>query len=108
MKIDIYASFRNWPSTFEVKEFYGYVEYFFVHKFDNTSRIMAYLEWTNEVFEDKFGLKWFRGFGTKQFIDVCVIDRCVGFLKCGSIYYIIDKEVNDLDLYLDSESEEND
>ncbi len=35
---------------------------------------MAYVEWTSEVFEDEFNLKWFRGFGAKQFIDVCVID----------------------------------
>ena len=66
MKVDIYASFRNRLPKFEVKEFYGRVEYFFVHKFNNTSRIMAYIEWTNEVFEDEFGLKWFRGFGAKQ------------------------------------------
>uniref|UniRef100_U9UE43 Uncharacterized protein n=1 Tax=Rhizophagus irregularis (strain DAOM 181602 / DAOM 197198 / MUCL 43194) TaxID=747089 RepID=U9UE43_RHIID len=52
---------------------------------------------TSQVSEDKYGLKMFKGFGSKQFIDVCVIDRCIGFLKVDNIYYIIDKEVNDLD-----------
>ena len=71
---------------------------------------MAYIEWTNEIFKDEFGLKQFRRFSAKQFIDICVIDWCIGFLHCESVYYIIDKKVKDFDdsdLYSNSESEKS-
>jgi hypothetical protein len=68
-----------------------------VYEYRNIPRIIAFVQWTSQVSEDKYGLKMFKGFGSKQFIDVCVIDRCIGFLKVDNIYYIIDKEVNDLD-----------
>ena len=49
---------------------------------------------------------FFKGYGAKQIIDVCVIDRCVGFLEVENLYYIIDKKVDDPDdshLYISEE-----
>ncbi|GBC03731.1 hypothetical protein RclHR1_00530006 [Rhizophagus clarus] len=67
---------------------------------------MAFVQWTQNVIEDEYGLKYFREFGVEQFIDVRVIDRCIGFLKCGNSFFIIDKEVDDPDdSYIDSNSE---
>jgi len=91
MSVDIYASQRNRKSVFKIEEFYGCIEYYMVHKYKGTSRIVAFIQWTNQVTEDKYGLKVFKGYGAKQFIDVCVIDRCVGFLKVGNVTYVIDK-----------------
>ena len=55
------------------------------------------------------GLKKFKSYGAKQFIDVCIIDRCVGFLEIGNISYIIDKVIDNPDdsgnLYLETGEE---
>ena len=106
MKVDKWAAFKNRAPQFEIQEFYGRVEYYFVHQFNGKTHLMAFVHWTQNVNEDEYGLKFFREFGIKQFIDVRVIDRCIGFLKCKNILFIIDKEVDDPDdSYLDSSSE---
>ncbi len=49
-----------------------------------------------------------KGYGARQFIDVYVIDRCVGFLKVENLYYIIDKKIENPDdshLYISEEEE---
>ena len=110
MKIDKNAAFANRPTEFEIQEFYAMVEYYIVYKYKSETepRLVAFVQWTNQVVEDNMGLKTFKGFGIKQYIDVCVIDRCVGFLEVDNINYVIDKEVNDpddSDLYLTEEDE---
>src|SRR5947209_6507831 len=108
MKIDKNAAFANWPIEFEVQEFYGLVEYYIVYNYINESeqRLIAFVQWTNTVIEDNMELKTFRGFRLKQFIDVCIINHCVGFLDVNNVYYVIDKKVNnpdDSDLYVTEE-----
>ncbi|CAG8681210.1 8834_t:CDS:1, partial [Gigaspora rosea] len=72
------------------------------------THIIAFIQWTQEVNENEYGLKSFRKFGIKQFIDVRVIDRCVGFFECNNILFIIDKKVDDSnDSYIESSSEDN-
>src|SRR2546423_13401718 len=106
MKVDKWAAFKNRATQFEIQEFYGRVEYYFVHQLNGNTNLMAFVQWTQNVVEDEYGLKYFREFGVKQFIDVRVIDRCIGFLECGNILFIIDKEVDDPDdNYVDSDSE---
>ena len=58
--------------------------------------MLAYIEWTNISDEKihKFGIKKFRYFGRKEFIDVRAIKRCVGFFKVNNEYYILDKKNN--------------
>jgi len=111
MKIDKNARFINRPTEFEVQEFYGMIEYYMVYKYvgESESRLIAFIHWTNQVMEDDMGLKTFKSFGTKQFIDVCVIDRCVGFLEVNNVYYVIDKQVNnpdDSDLYVTEDEDD--
>ncbi|GES96283.1 hypothetical protein GLOIN_2v1477115 [Rhizophagus clarus] len=106
MKVDKWAAFKNRAPQFEIQEFYGRVEYYFVHQFNGKTHLMAFVQWTQNVNEDEYDLKFFREFGIKQFIDVQVIDQCIGFLKYKNIFFIIDKEVDDPDdSYLDSNSE---
>ncbi|CAG8558042.1 5689_t:CDS:2, partial [Racocetra persica] len=88
---------RNRKKTEITTEFYGRVEYYFVHQFNGNAHMMAFIQWTQKFNEDEYGLKSFREFGIKQFIDVQVIDRCVGFLKYNNILFIIDKKVDDSD-----------
>jgi len=59
------------------------IEYYMVYKYigESESRLIAFIHWTNQVIEDNMGLKTFKSFGMKQFIDVCVIDHCIGFWK---------------------------
>ncbi|GBB88937.1 hypothetical protein RclHR1_15560001 [Rhizophagus clarus] len=106
MQTDKYAAFPNRESVFEVEEFYCCIEYFMVHNYKEKSIIVAYVQWTQQVLEDEWGTMFFKGYGAKQFIDVCVIDRCVGFLEVENLYYIIDKKVDDPDdshLYISEE-----
>ncbi|RIB03881.1 hypothetical protein C2G38_2223870 [Gigaspora rosea] len=49
-----------------------------------------------KIFEDNLGLQFFKNISNTEFIDISVIDRCVGFLPIGSITYIIDKNVDSL------------
>jgi len=65
MNVDIYASQRNRKSVFKIEEFYGCVEYYMVHQYKGISRIVAFVQWTNQIFEDKCGLKMFKGYGAK-------------------------------------------
>ncbi|CAG8598147.1 11228_t:CDS:2 [Scutellospora calospora] len=77
-------------------------------QFNSNTHLMVLIQWTQKVNEDEYRLKFFREFGTKQFIDVRVIDRYVGFLKYGNLLFIIDKEVNNLDdSNIESSSEDN-
>ena len=72
-------------------------------------RLIVFVHWTNQVSENDIELKTFKSFGMKQFIDVCVIDHCVGFLEINNLYYVIDKEVNNpdnSDLYITEEEDE--
>ncbi|GES76294.1 hypothetical protein GLOIN_2v1835774 [Rhizophagus clarus] len=61
-----------------------------LQQFNDNTHLMAFVQWTQNVIEDEYGLKYFREFGVEQFIDVRVIDRCIGFLKCGNSFFIID------------------
>ncbi|CAG8643098.1 3842_t:CDS:1, partial [Dentiscutata heterogama] len=108
MKIDKWAVFKNRLLEFEVQEFYGRVKYYFTYQFNGNTHLMALIQWTQKVNEDEYELKFFREFGTKQFIDMRVIDRCVGFLECRNLLFIIDKEVNDPDdSNIESSSKDN-
>jgi hypothetical protein len=73
-------------------DIYGIVEYFFVHKFNDQIRMLAYVQLASKVLEDEYECKYFTQFRSKEFIDVRCIDHCVGFGKIGNKYYIIDKE----------------
>ena len=56
--------------------------------------MLAYINWSTPVSTDSAGLKYFTKFAGYDFIDIIAIDRCVGFIKVDSKYYIVDKEAN--------------
>lgn len=74
------------------KELYGRIEYFFVHSYSNIQRMLAFIQWTSEVYIDKYGTKRFQGYSNYDFIEVEYIDRCVGFMRINDTFYIFDKE----------------
>ena len=43
MKIDKWAAFKNRIPQFEIQEFYGRVEYYFVHQFNGDTHLMAFV-----------------------------------------------------------------
>ena len=103
MEIDINAAYPKRPSIFQIQEFFGYVEYYLVHEFEGKQYMLAYVRWVRKVFEDNLGLQFFKTIGNTEFIDISVIDRCIGFFSIKNITYIIDKNVDSLnnsDLYV--------
>ena len=96
MEINKYANNRNYESVFETKPFYGNIKYYFAYKLNNKDCMLACINWTSLVIEDLVGIKYFHQFSGYDFIDVTTIDWCIGFIKVDNLYYIIDKEVNDI------------
>ncbi|CAG8721415.1 22237_t:CDS:1 [Gigaspora margarita] len=96
MTIDINSAYPNQPSIFRIQEFYRYIEYYFVHEFEGKQYMLAYIQWARKIFEDNLGLQFFKNISNTEFIDVSVIDYCIGFLPIRSITYIIDKNVDSL------------
>lgn len=59
--------------------------------------MLAYIKVCNNVYiNEQLGYKYFTKFKTYEFIDIQIIDHCVGFLKLRNQYYIIDKD-NEVD-----------
>ena len=77
---------------FDNKELYGKIQYFFVHKYLEKCRMLAYIQWTSGIHIDRYHIKTFNGFDKCEFIDVEYIDRCVGFMRIEDKFYIFDKE----------------
>ena len=74
------------------KELYGKIEYFFVHSYLGLQRILAFIQWTSEVYIDKYGAKRFQGYSHYDFVEIKYIDRCIGFMRINDIFYIFDKK----------------
>jgi len=75
---------------------YGKIEFFLVHKLDNFTIMLAYIQLTSKVNIDNVGCKYFTRFCSKEFVDIRCIDHCVGFAKIDNQYFIIDRE-NEVD-----------
>ena len=54
--------------------------------------MLAYVQLTSKIIEDKYGCKNFTQYRSKEFIDVRCIDHCIEFAKIDTKYFIIDKE----------------
>lgn len=92
MEVDKWTNFPRRTPEFISKAFFGNIEYYLAYEFEEETHMLAYIHWTNEVEVDNIGLLSFSGYGPHEFIDVCAIDHCVGFIKINQVYYIIDKE----------------
>src|SRR6266487_5540937 len=92
MEVDKWASFPKREPEYVVRKFYGNIEYYLVYDFDGETHMLAYIHWTANIEKDSVGLLSFSRYSSYEFIDVFAIDYCVGFIKLGYTYYIIDKE----------------
>ncbi len=77
---------------YDDKELYGRIEYFFVHKYLEEQRMLAYIQWTSDIHINKYHVKTFQGFVKHDFIEAKYIDRCVGFMRIDDKFYVFDKE----------------
>lgn len=84
------ASSRK-PLHFELHQFFGQVQYYFVHRFQGEDQILAYIENAQNVKKNKDGTYTFEKYGIFEFVNVNTIQKCVGFWKVGKIYTIIIK-----------------
>lgn len=82
----------NAPRRLVSEEIFGEVEYFIMHKYNESDRMFAYVRKIDKYEVDNYGQIYFNKFGSFQFIEVIGIDRCVGFFKIENLFYILDRE----------------
>jgi hypothetical protein len=82
----------NAPRRLTSEEIFGEVEYFIMHKHNESERMFAYVRKIDKFEEDNYGQIYFNKFGSFQFIEIIGIDRCVGFFKIENLFYILDRE----------------
>ena len=82
----------NAPRKLVSEEIFGEVEYFIMHKHNESERMFAYIRKIDKYMDDNYGQIYFSKFGSYQFIEVIGIDRCVGFFKIENLFYILDRE----------------
>ncbi|RHZ46686.1 hypothetical protein Glove_607g3 [Diversispora epigaea] len=95
---DKYSHCLNAPPEYYYEKLYREIEYFFLHKFQNRENMLAYIKVCNKIIKnEQLDFEYFTKFKTHEFIDIQIIDHCVGFLKLRNQYFIIDRdnEVND-------------
>lgn len=88
----MHAHRANAPRKLISEEIFGEVEYFIVHKYNESKRIFAYVRKIDKYDEDNYGQIYFNKFSGYQFIEIIGIDRCVGFFKIENLFYILDRE----------------
>ncbi|CAG8666872.1 2268_t:CDS:1, partial [Diversispora eburnea] len=94
---DKYAYRLNTMPEYYYEKVYGQIEYYFLHNFEDKEYMLAYIKvCSNVITNDQLDFKYFTRFKFHEFIDVQIIDHCVGFFHLGSQYFIIDRE-NEVD-----------
>ena len=88
----MHAHRANAPRKLISEEIFGEVEYFIVHKHNESERMFAYVRKIDKYEEDNYGQIYFNKFSGYQFIEIIGIDRCVGFFKIENLFYILDRE----------------
>ncbi len=82
----------NAPRKLVSEEIFGEVEYFIMHKHNESERMFAYIRKIDKYMDDNYGQIYFNKFGSFQFIEVIGIDRCIGFFRIENLFYILDRE----------------
>ncbi|CAB5377557.1 unnamed protein product [Rhizophagus irregularis] len=91
--VDRNAHRPNAPIILEEKEFFGEVQYFFSHQYDEQWSMLAYVQWVRNPQPSGHGPLKFRDLGAFEVINVSAICRSVGFLRMpNNEIYIIDRE----------------
>ncbi|CAG8612899.1 466_t:CDS:2 [Ambispora gerdemannii] len=81
----------NHNGIYEMKPFYGRVLYYLVHEYTNKKYMLAYVHNAYNVRQELYGLRTFKKFSAKEFINVSTIKKCVAFFKVGSLSYVLEK-----------------
>jgi hypothetical protein len=88
--VDRNAYRPNAPIILEEQEFFGEVQYFFSHQYDDHWFMLAYVQWAKPQ-PSKHGLLKFWDLGAFDVISASSICRSVGFFKMSNNEnYIID------------------
>ena len=82
----------NAPRKLVSEEIFGEVEYFIMHKHNESERMFAYIRKIDKYMDDNYGQIYFNKFGSFQFIEVIGIDRCIGFFRIKNLFYILNRE----------------
>lgn len=92
--VDRNAHHKNAPVILVEQEFFGEVQYFFSHQYNDHWSMLAYVQWArNPQPSARLGPLKFRDLGAFEVINVSAINRKVGFLKMpNNESYIIDRE----------------
>lgn len=53
--------------------------------------MLAYIKNVKNARKGPYGIYCFEEFGDYEFVDVSMIRRCVGFLRVGKYFYVINK-----------------
>ena len=75
----------NAPRKLVSEEIFGEVEYFIMHKHNESERMFAYIWKIDKYMDDNYGQIYFNKFGSFQFIEVIGIDRCIGFFRIKNL-----------------------
>ena len=75
-------------------DIFGEIKYFLLHKYGFQEFLLAYIQIPSPTKINVLGNITFTRKSAYEFIDVSTVDRCVGFIKIGNIYYIIDLKYN--------------
>src|SRR6266487_1476202 len=79
----------NAPRKLVSEEIFGEIEYFIMHKHNESERMFAYIRKIDKYMDDNYGQIYFNKFGSFQFIEVIGIDRCIGFFRIENLFYIL-------------------
>ena len=82
----------NAPRKLVSEEIFGEVEYFIMHKHNESERMFAYIRKIDKYMDDNYGQIYFNKFSSFQLIEVIGIDRCIGFFRIENLFYILDRE----------------
>ncbi|CAG8713720.1 19088_t:CDS:2, partial [Cetraspora pellucida] len=90
-ELEINVSKLKNTEKYEVHLFFGRVHFYFHYVFHGKYQLLAYIHNAKNVRKGLYGLCSFEEFGDYEFVDVSRVQRCVGFLKVGKCFYVIDK-----------------
>ncbi|CAG8453337.1 19248_t:CDS:10 [Gigaspora rosea] len=100
IEVDIYANYPSRPSVLKIQNFYTFVKYYLLYKFEESKVMLAYIQWTSSIEENNVGVKKYNRLGSYAFISASAIDHSIGFIEIDKSFYIVDKKVNSLYSYL--------
>ncbi|CAG8836239.1 14156_t:CDS:2, partial [Cetraspora pellucida] len=90
-ELEINISKPKNTQKYKLQQFFGRVHYYFHYVFHGRYQLLAYIHNAKNVQKGLYDLYSFEEFGDYEFVDVSRIQRCVGFLRVGKSYYVIDK-----------------